>query len=341
MLSAGAEKQQYNSVVYSLLYDYYGYCMPSRDCSYDYDSDGDGLSNLVEAYLGTNPIDASDGLATPSLTATDNGLGTIELEMGTTGLIQEYELYVSENGNGYYRAEVIAAQSASTEPANGDTTSWFKQFDNGEYRFKVKACVRVVLENNPRVLHCSNNYSNEQTILINDSIKTSPISISLPYTQAPMDAPSNDVLLEHAGFAPTLGSFRVSESGTATYNIPIELPAGISGVRPSVSLGYNSQTPRTNVALGWSLSAASSISRCRQTKAQDGQFKGITFSDDDRYCLDGQRLMQIDGAFVPGFETIAAYETEIQSYQTIIKVKHDATGKDMLVIRGKDGSYKY
>ncbi|WP_404395812.1 SpvB/TcaC N-terminal domain-containing protein [Pseudoalteromonas phenolica] len=342
MLSAGAERQQYNVIVYSLLYDFYDYCMPARDCSYDYDSDGDGLSNLVEAHLGTNPIDASDGLATPSLTATDNGQGTIELAMGTTGLVQEYELYVSENGNGYYRAEVIAAQSASTEPANGDTTSWFKEFDNGEYRFKVKACVRVVLENNPRVLHCSNNYSNERRVLVNDSIKTSPLSVSLPYTQAPMNAPSNEILLEHAGLAPTLGQFRVSEAGSATYNIPIELPAGITGVKPSVSLGYNSQAPRTNVALGWSLSAASSISRCRQTKAQDGQFKGITFSEDDRYCLDGQRLIKLDtNLSIPGFVTLAAYETEIKSYQTIIKVSHDETGRDMFVIRGKDGSYKY
>ena len=35
------------------------------------------------------------------------------------------------------------------------------------------------------------------------------------------------------------GVFRVNESGAATYSIPLELPAGIAGVTPSIALSLS------------------------------------------------------------------------------------------------------
>ncbi|AZZ97244.1 SpvB/TcaC N-terminal domain-containing protein [Pseudoalteromonas sp. R3] len=342
LLEAGAARSQYDNATFNLLDYFYDYCRVVNDCHYDYDSDKDGLSDQVEIELGTNPVDAADGISAPSLTLNNNGGGTVELTMSSDSLVEEYELYVSQHNQDYYRAEVIPAQSATEGPVTGDSTSWVNAYDNGEYRFKVKACVRVALEGNPRVLHCSNNFSNEERVLINDSTQTAPTSISLPFVQAQNNAPSMDVLSTHARFTPTMGSFRVTESGSAAYNVPIELPAGITGVKPSVSLDYNSQTPRTSIALGWSLNASSSVARCRQTLAQDGQFKGLTLSDDDRFCLDGQRLIKLDvDESIDGLSTIATYETEIESHQTIILTNNPETGLDMFVVMGKDGSYKY
>ncbi|WP_171045590.1 RHS repeat-associated core domain-containing protein [Pseudoalteromonas rubra] len=342
LLHAGAARNTYDSVTNSLLYYFYDFCLVSKDCYYDFDSDGDGLSDQVEAELGSNPVDPGDGLLAPSLSLAKVGTDTVRLTMSANSIVEEYELYVSKQNQDYYRAEVIAAHSAGEGPVSDDVTSWAKQYENGDYRFKVKACVRVALLNNPRVLHCSNNFSNEESIVINDSTQTSVPSISLPFTQAQNTAPSSQVLLQHARLSPTVGSFRVSESGSATYSIPVELPSGITGVKPSVSLDYNSQTSRTNLALGWSLNATSSITRCRQTRAQDGQFKGITLSDEDRYCLDGQRLIPLDvNESIDGLTTLATFETEIESHQTIVLASHPETGLDMFVVRGKDGSFRY
>ncbi|MEC4088697.1 SpvB/TcaC N-terminal domain-containing protein [Pseudoalteromonas rubra] len=342
LLEAGAARSQYDSVTFNLLYYFYDYCRVVNGCIYDNDSDNDGLSDRVEIELGTNPVDPADGISAPTLALVNTGFGTVELTISSDSLVEEYELYVSQHNDAYYRADVIAAQNAEGGPVSGDVTTWVNDYDNGEYRFKVKACVRVALKGNPQVLHCSNNFSNEERVLINDSTQTTSPSISLPFVQAENAAPSVDILTAHARLTPTLGSFRVSESGSAAYNVPIELPAGKTGVKPSVSLDYNSQTPRTNIALGWSLSAASSVSRCRQTKAQDGQFKGLTLSDEDRYCLDGQRLIQLDvNESIDGLTTVATFETEIESHQTIILANNPETGLEMFVVMGKDGSYKY
>ena len=89
----------------------------------------------------------------------------------------------------------------------------------------------------------------------------------------------------------TSGEFRVSEQGAATYSIPINLPAGTAGVTPQISLGYSSQGGDGIMGVGWSLSVGSAISRCPKTIAQDGVISGVNFTSNDRFCLDGQRLM--------------------------------------------------
>jgi hypothetical protein len=94
-----------------------------------------------------------------------------------------------------------------------------------------------------------------------------------------------------AGFTP--GSFRVSETGAATYTIPIRVPPGIAGMQPQLALTYNSQAGNGLLGVGWSLSGLSAISRCPRTVAQDGVKGGINYDANDRYCLDGQRLVAL------------------------------------------------
>ncbi|MFC7286536.1 SpvB/TcaC N-terminal domain-containing protein [Herminiimonas glaciei] len=88
----------------------------------------------------------------------------------------------------------------------------------------------------------------------------------------------------------TLGQFSVNESGAATYTIPITIPPGIGGIEPKLALSYNSQAGNGLLGVGWSLSGLSAIGRCPQTMAQDGKRGGVKLDNDDRYCLDAQRL---------------------------------------------------
>ncbi len=131
------------------------------------------------------------------------------------------------------------------------------------------------------------------------------------------------------------GSFRVTENGAASYSIPLTLPVGTAGVAPELSLNYSSQGGDGLLGLGWSLSGQSVITRCRQTLSQDGQAKPITWTGEDRFCLDGQRL--IDSGT---YQNATHYKTEIDNFARILAFGSDYRPSHFSV-EAKDGSISY
>ena len=97
------------------------------------------------------------------------------------------------------------------------------------------------------------------------------------------------------GYVGTLGgTIDISAMGGAVYSIPIEMPKGINGMQPQLSLVYNSQSGNGLVGWKWDLAGLSSITRTGQTLYHDGAMGGVTLNDlTDRFLLDGQRLIQV------------------------------------------------
>lgn len=132
------------------------------------------------------------------------------------------------------------------------------------------------------------------------------------------------------------GSFRVDESGSATYSIPISVPQGVAGVSPKVTINYSSQGGNGLVGYGASIAGLGAVSRCRQTLLQDGSAKPITWSAEDRFCLNGQRLMLVSSGSYGDVGSV--YKTEIDSYVKVT-AKGGSTGNpDYFEVEAKDGS---
>ncbi|TVZ40630.1 RHS repeat-associated protein [Alteromonadaceae bacterium 2753L.S.0a.02] len=135
------------------------------------------------------------------------------------------------------------------------------------------------------------------------------------------------------------GNFRVSETGAATYSIPILTPAGSGASTPSVSLSYSSQSGGGILGDGWSLNAFSAVTRCRKTYDIDREVNAITFTDNDEFCLDGQRLILVSG--VHGANN-AEYRTEIDSYAIVtIRGTNERGEPDFFTVEKKDGSISF
>jgi len=135
------------------------------------------------------------------------------------------------------------------------------------------------------------------------------------------------------------GSFRVDESGSATYSIPITVPAGTAGVAPEISLNYSSSGGNGIAGLGWSLSGVGSISRCQGTKAQDGHNSALSLTS-SYLCLNGQRLIQIkkETGNVPHAWGGSYYRTEIDSGVEVYIPEGRYGVPDYFEVRSKDGS---
>ena len=91
---------------------------------------------------------------------------------------------------------------------------------------------------------------------------------------------------------PMGGAFNVGELGNATYSLPIEVPAGINDMQPSLSINYNSLAGNGICGLGFNIGGLSAISRVSGNYYYDGMMSDmVANSNYIALAMDGQRLI--------------------------------------------------
>ena len=95
----------------------------------------------------------------------------------------------------------------------------------------------------------------------------------------------------------TVGNLSVSPTGGVTYAVPIDVPPGLNGIAPEISLAYNSQSGNGLAGWGWNVTGVSVITRVPSTLFHDDQLDGVDFDSNDRFALDGQRLIVKTGTY--------------------------------------------
>ena len=156
-------------------------------------------------------------------------------------------------------------------------------------------------------------------------------------------------ILDATEFPGTLpGSVVVDNRGSASYSIPIEVVPGTGGVEPKLKLQYSSMAGNGYVGNGWVLGGLSSISRIptndffengnplNEGAYDPSNFKnyGVDFSSSDRFALDGQRLVVVNGAH--GADG-SKYRTEIDQFAQVTANGSTGNGPTSFTVTTKDG----
>lgn len=129
-------------------------------------------------------------------------------------------------------------------------------------------------------------------------------------------------------------AFQVGESGAASAQIQIRVPPGTSGMAPALSLAYSSQGGNGLMGMGWSLGGLSAITRCPATIATDNARGAVNFDANDKFCMDGQRLIAVVGTYgANGTE----YRTERDSFTKIYSWGTAGTGPAWFQVYTKSG----
>ena len=123
----------------------------------------------------------------------------------------------------------------------------------------------------------------------------------------------------------TSGNFTVTDNGAAVYEIPLLTSPGTAGMSPKLSLTYSSQSGNGLLGEGWNLNGLSIISRGPASMSIDGIVDPIDFDQDDRFFLDGKRLVLFNpGPGVKYGDNLTEYRTEKNSF-TKVKAYSDGT----------------
>ncbi|MFI5492374.1 FG-GAP-like repeat-containing protein [Actinoplanes sp. NPDC051859] len=131
----------------------------------------------------------------------------------------------------------------------------------------------------------------------------------------------------------------VTDAGQSVYAVGIEVPPGLNGLAPELTLSASSGTKDGLLGEGWSLSGFSVIERCPLSAAQSGGYARPI--DDpagrpDGFCLDGKLLVSTSGSYgADGSE----YRTEVDTFTRIVASRpgNEAAGPQGFEVRTRDG----
>jgi len=137
----------------------------------------------------------------------------------------------------------------------------------------------------------------------------------------------------------TRGSFGVSPTGTAAYQIPLTLPPGTNGLTPSLAISYSHHGGDGLLGMGFGIAGLSAITRCNKTIAQDGTASAPDLQTSDGYCLDGNRLKLESGTYGAAN---SVYRTEIEVFSKVTAKSSAGNGPQWWEVKTKNGLiYEY
>ncbi|WP_159521669.1 FG-GAP-like repeat-containing protein [Sunxiuqinia indica] len=155
-------------------------------------------------------------------------------------------------------------------------------------------------------------------------------TVSYSSTVDPMSRSLNTSYLVGA----TNGAFNVDALGRGTYTIPFQVPEGVGGFAPSLSLTYSSNGGNGIAGVGWNIGGLSVITRSPKTYYHDGSNVGVDLTSTDRFSLDGQRLICVAGSY--GANN-SVYRTEIDNFSKITCLTDGTSTPKRFLVKTKSG----
>ncbi len=130
-----------------------------------------------------------------------------------------------------------------------------------------------------------------------------------------------------------LAAAGVNDAGQATLSIPLRIPDGPLGMKPTLSIEY-SGGGNGPLGVGMALSGLTAIAPCEKSFATYGYADGVNFERDDAYCLDGQTLVT-----EANIGTEVVFHTESETFQKIVARYADSDDEQpsSFDVFGRDG----
>ena len=123
------------------------------------------------------------------------------------------------------------------------------------------------------------------------------------------------------------------ENGESKIIIPI-VSSGGTIISPQLEISYSSQGNDGILGQGFALSGVYAITRVSATKSQDGFVDDIDFDNNDRFALNGERLMVVSGSYG---DNNANYKTEQNNHSKIVSYGTSGVGPEKFKVWTKDG----